>query len=408
MGSSCCSCLRTIPAGQSYQVQNNNGSVRVVEGPKRLWACGRQFLMLEQKIAAQDEYLEIIMRDGQKEFLPGPAVMVLNPMQHTNITVRRMTKLRNQDLMVVYRPMSASASTAGAGAAGSASGGTKSAERHIVMGPKMYMPEGSAEWVHEFAWTDVSDEDAKKKDKTGAMKFTILQNAPQKIYHKVERVRTKDNALLTVKVMIFFAYVDLEKMLNNTMDPFADIINATSADAIEWCVSKEFDEFLASAAALNNMSEYRQLQAVATKIGIEIQKIVFRGYEAPDSLQNMHDKSIQERTRLELMMRSEEEQQKLAEFKLQKESMRASAEHEMEMKKLEHELGMKTKQLEMQNLEKESEIQRLRAIKQVDPNADIVKYLIAKEAGRPQIIQCGNMFAGEVDAKADAPGFWKR
>lgn len=271
------------------------------------------------------------------------------------------------------------------------------AKRHIVLGPQMYMPQDAAEWTHEFAWTDVNDEDAKKKDRTGALRFTVLQNAPQKIYHKVERVRTKDNALLTVKLMIFFSYTNIEVMLNNTLDPFADIINATSADTIEFCVSKQFDEFLASADALNNLEVYRQLTAVAAKIGIDIQKLVFRGYEAPDSLQRMHDESIQERTKLELMMRAEEERQKLAEFKLQKESMRAAAEHQMEMTKLKHELDMKAKQLEMQKLERDAEIQRLQAIKKVDSSADIVKYLVAKEVGRPQVIQCGSMFTGEVE-----------
>merc|ERR1711997_981524 len=125
-------------------------------------------------------------------------------------------------------------------------------------------------------------------------RFTVLQNAPQKIYHKVERVRTKDNALLTVKLMIFFGYTNIETMLDNTTDPFADIINATSADTIEFCMSKVFDEFLASADALNNLNVYQQLQAVAIKIGIDVQKIVFRGYEAPEPLQRMHDQAIQE------------------------------------------------------------------------------------------------------------------
>merc|ERR1719221_2357990 len=207
--------------------------------------------------------------------------------------------------------------------------------------------------------------------------------------------------------MIFFRYTNIETLLNNTLDPFADIINATSADTIEFCVSKQFDEFLASADALNNLEVYRQLTAVAAKIGIDIQKLVFRGYEAPDSLQRMHDQSIQERTKLELMMRAEEERQKLAEFKLQKESLRAAAEHEMEMTKLKHEMDMKAKQLEFQKLERDAEIQRLQAIKKVDSSADIVKYLVAKEVGRPQIIQCGNMFTSDVEVQNKSSSYWK-
>merc|ERR1719277_2116064 len=66
-------------------------------------------------------------------------------------------------------------------------------------------------------------------------------------------------------------------------------------------------------------------------------------------------------------------------------------------------MDMKAKQLEFQKLERDAEIQRLQAIKKVDSSADIVKYLVAKEVGKPQIVQCGTMFSGdaEVNAKAE-------
>jgi hypothetical protein len=358
----------------------------VVEGPKRIWRCGKSFQTLQIRAAAQDEYLEIMLRDGRTELRCGPTSIVQDPMQHTDIKIRQMTKLRNQELIVVYRPEN------------SEGVGTASAQRHVVYGPKMYMPDSSSEWTHEFAWTDVRDEDAKKKDKTAAFRFTVLENAPGKMYHKVERVRTKDNALLTVKVMIFFSYSNIESMLDNTLDPFADIINATSADIIEWCVSKPFDEFLTSAENLNSLDVYRQLAAVTNKIGVDVQKVVFRGYEANDALQHLHDKSIEERTKMELMRQAEEQKQSLAEFTLQKLNERSAAEHQMQMDKLDHELKMQEKQLNMNKVERDMELERLQSIKKLDPQADIVKYLIAKEAPRPQVIQCGSLFTGgELD-----------
>merc|ERR1711862_348646 len=107
--------------------------------------------------------------------------------------------------------------------------------------------------------------------------------------------------------MIFFSYANIEAMLDNTADPFADIINATSADIIEWCVSKMFEEFLTSAEDLNTLEVYRQLVAVTNRIGIDIQKVVFRGYEASDALQHMHNKSIEEKTQMELRRQAEEQ-----------------------------------------------------------------------------------------------------
>merc|ERR1712061_591363 len=111
----------------------------------------------------------------------------------------------------------------------------------------------------------------------------------------------------------------------------------------EWCSSKAFDEFLTLAENLNSLDVYRQLVAVTTKIGIDVQKVVFRGYEASDSLQHMHDKSIEERTKMELARRAEEQKQSLAEFTLQKENERSASEHQMQMAKLDHELKMKEK-----------------------------------------------------------------
>lgn len=365
---------------------DRNGGRKVIDGPKRIRRCGNKFMPLELKTAAQDEYLEIMRTDGQKELRCGPTSLVDNPMEHNEVKVQQMTKLGNQELIVVYRPDTSKAA------------GTASAQRHIIYGPKMYMPASTSEWTHEFAWTDVKDEDAKKKDKTGALRFTVLENSPGKIYHKVERVRTKDNALVTVKVMIFFIYSNIEAMLDNTADPYADVINATSADVIEWCASKLFDEFLSSAESLNSLAVYRQLVAVTAKIGIDIQKVVFRGYEANDTLQHMHDKSIEEKTKMEFARSAEEQKQSLAEFTLRKQVERSVAEHQMEMDKLDHELKMQEKRLHMSKLERDAELERLQAIRKVDPEADIVKYLIAKETPRPQVIQCGSMFAAsDVD-----------
>jgi len=192
--------------------------------------------------------------------------------------------------------------------------------------------------------------------------------------------------------------------MGNTADPFADIMNATSADIIEWCVSKPFDEFLTSAEDLNALDVYKQLAAVTAKIGIDIQKVVFRGYEANDALQQMHDRSITERTKMELARQTEEQKQSLAAFTLQKESERSAAEHRMAMEKLDHELKMKERQLGMEKMQRDLEMQRLQAIKKVDPQADIVKYLIAKEAPRQQVIQCSSVFAGsEIDIDKPRP-----
>jgi len=239
----------------------------------------------------------------------------------------------------------------------------------------------------------------------GALRFVKLRTSPGKTYCDVENVRTKDNALLTVKLMIFFRYVNVEAMLDNTNDPFGDIINAVTADVIEWCAPKRFDDFLAATDALNTLDLYAQLRSSVAKIGMEIQKVVFRGYEAPSSLQRLHDGAIEKRTSLALAKESEEEEQRLADFKLKRETERAQSRAKLEMSRCDHDLAKKTRSFEaeqkIQRQNNEIELGRLRAIKALDENADIGQYLIASECALPPVIQCGTLMSGRSGSAGD-------
>merc|ERR1712048_358907 len=200
----------------------------------------------------------------------------------------------------------------------------------------------------------------------------------------------------TVKLMIFFHYDSLEKMLDSTNDPFGDLINAVTADTIEWCAPKKFDEFLAETEQLNILSTYPQLQSALSKIGMVTDKVVFRGYQAPASLQKMHDAAIEKRTALSLAREAEEEEQNLADYKLQKEKEGCEKQHQLELDKLSHELDKDKRSKEAEFTQKEIELRlelsKLREIKTIDPNADIGAYLTARDA-KPQVLQCGTMFS---------------
>merc|ERR1712084_177497 len=146
----------------------------------------------------------------------------------------------------------------------------------------------------------------------------------------------------------------------------------------------------------NVLNTYPQLQSALMKIGMVSDKVVFRGYQAPASLQKMHDSAIEKRTALSLAREAEEEEQDLADFKLQKEKERCEKQHQLELDRLRHELEMdkKTKEAELNQKEcdMELELKKLREIKTIDSNADIGAYLISKEA-KAQVVQCGNLFS---------------
>ncbi len=70
------------------------------------------------------------------------------------------------------------------------------------------------------------------------------------------------------------------------------------------------------------MDSYSQLNSRAKRIGYNITKVVYRGYEASRSLQATHDEAVHIRTNLRLKTESEEQEQVLQEFKLKREKER--------------------------------------------------------------------------------------
>lgn len=67
------------------------------------------------------------------------------------------------------------------------------------------MPDAN-EWVHEFSWygTDAG--------KVIQNKFTKLRTIPDQINYSTE-VRTHDDVLLTLKLIVFYEMSDIERML---------------------------------------------------------------------------------------------------------------------------------------------------------------------------------------------------
>ena len=78
----------------------------------------------------------------------------------------------------------------------------------------------------------------------------ITEEVPS-LSFQVEDVRTKDDTLLTVQLMIFFQLKDIEKMLDNTHDPIADFINAAASDVVAFCAKLTYEQFLEKTDELN-------------------------------------------------------------------------------------------------------------------------------------------------------------
>jgi len=209
----------------------------------------------------------------------------------------------------------------------------------------MHIPTAD-EVTHEFVWHG-SDPSNPAKKVPGKLRFTKLRTIPDQMYVSVPEVRTSDDALLVINLMIFFELTNVEMLLSRSHDPIADMINAATADVIAFTAVLSYEMFLEKTDMLNNLEAYPQLVNRAKGIGFSISKVVYRGYHATDKvcllphdrplsthtddstynafgiqLQLMHDDAISARTQLRLEAETEEQAQRLADLKLAKESER--------------------------------------------------------------------------------------
>ncbi|MCK6545363.1 hypothetical protein L6R52_05800 [Myxococcota bacterium] len=309
----------TVDDGQRVLVIEKSGRMAVVSGPARIWVWGRRVEPMRHFVAHPGEFLMIRYRDGRQRHARGPSELWFDPREHLSVEKEDVLEIASKEAVVVY-----SQSAPGEVA------------RRIVYGPAAFVPE-PGEWLHTFSWHGAAGDGTTRKI-PGALVFQKLWMMPDQMYHDVTDVRTADDAVLTIRLMIFFELVDVERMLATTHDPIGDFVNAASSDVVELVGKLGFEVFKTSTDALNRAETYRQLEARAAEGGYRINKVVFRGYGAPESLEEMHDKAIESRTRLQLERATEQQSQELEDFRLDRQLARAEKQREGERKSREAEL----------------------------------------------------------------------
>lgn len=335
----------TIVQGQRVAVWDRNGRRTIVEGPRRLTLWGQRVQPLQAFVAGPTQYLVVEFRDGRIAHQRGPVVCWLDDVEHLKISIADAVPLDANEALVVYRQQEGKV------------------QRRIVRGPELFVPEAQ-EWLHEFRWHGADPRDPRRKVPR-ALVFNKLRVIPDQLYFDVEGVRTADDALVTVKLMIFFELMDIGVMLDQTHDPVADFINAITADVIDFASRLTFEQFKEKTECLNTRDTYPQLGQRAGRIGYRMNKVVYRGYQATDKLQAMHDSAIEMRTRLKLDAETEAQAQELADLKLTREQERCVQRQQMQREEAEHEGRVKRiahdEQLRQRQLEHEAQMRQRQA-----------------------------------------------
>lgn len=316
----------TVRQGDRAAVWGRSGRIRIVDGPRQLFLFGETLQPLTRYSAGPEEYLIVSLKDGGTEHLRGPAAVWFDPVRHASIRSVPLLRLDANEAVVVYRPV----------------GGR--ADRRVERGPALFMP-APEEWLHHFSWHGADPGDATKK-RPRVLQFEKLRVIPDQMYFDADNVRTADDALLTVRLMVFFELADIERMLDQTHDPIGDFINSVTADVVDFAASLGFETFKEKTEALNRLESYPQLVRRAETIGYRITKVVYRGYAAGETLQDMHNRAIEARTRLRLESETERQAQDLADLKQGREATREQQRREVERQRIEHQNHLHGMELE--------------------------------------------------------------
>ncbi|VTS03017.1 type iv fimbrial assembly protein : Uncharacterized protein OS=Lottia gigantea GN=LOTGIDRAFT_238660 PE=4 SV=1: T2SE_Nter [Gemmata massiliana] len=328
----------TVEEGQRALMIRKDGRMEVIVGPRRAWIGSNRFERMRHFVAHPGDFLIVRFRDGRQEHIAGPADVWFDPRIHEQITKQEALQLAAKEAVVVY---------------------SKAAEnqpitRRLVYGPTLFVP-APGEWLHTFSWhgSDGGSQGVRKVAK--GLVFQKLWLMPDQMYHDVTDVRTADDAVLTIKLMMFFELLDIDRMLEATHDPIGDFVNAATSDVVDFLGHRTFEGFKKETGLLNELETYRQLNARATQNGYRINKVVYRGYGAPDRLQTMHDQAIEARTKLQLERATEEQAQTLEDFKLTAQMNRAARRRTEQAIEVDTEIDLTRKRQEAERQQKDAE-----------------------------------------------------
>lgn len=256
---------KTIDDGERVAVWSRSGKVTIVDGPKRVGTFLKRIEYLRKHFADHSEYLEVTRKDGRVEILPGPCALFEDPVTHQHVRKKSAMLVDASEALVVYK---------GAGGLNGdkLNGDADRVVRRVVRGPARFIP-AADEWFHHFEWSGQPKDGSKTTLQPRALQFDHLRVVPSSVYHNVNEVRTNDDTLITVKLMLFHELADIETMLDRCSDPIGDFINAASADVVSFCATLNYETFLNETHRLNELSTFGQLCTRAKHIGFEITKV---------------------------------------------------------------------------------------------------------------------------------------
>jgi hypothetical protein len=381
-----------VREGETVSIFGAKGDQTIIHGPRALRPFFSEVQFLKREACDQQSYLVIEYLDGKVEHRRGPTYVMVDPCLHRKVSVEHAIMLEACQALVVYSEDN------------NLTPDLKAVSRRLVKGPEIFIPMAN-EWLHRFSWHGTVISGKSKGSITGspndtkvahAVEFTKLRELPDQMYYTVRDLRTSDDALLTLHIMIFFELVDIEKMLDSTNDPISDMINAANADVMTFGASRTYEGLLAESNGLSENASYPLLISRMASIGYQLNKVVYRGYQASAKLQTMQESAISSRTKLRLEADTFRQEQANAGFMLNAQEQQSKQKFAQEERETEHRAKMVRLKAEQElsakrdanslvlaherdmNNERKAYLNSL-----LEMNVDLTKYLCAQVSSKP-------------------------
>jgi hypothetical protein len=290
--------------GERAIIIKQNGRSKVINGPKRVFICLDKMEKLRQYAANTNQYLVVKYLDGNVDHVRGPVQEWFNRLVHEKITQHDCLQLNESQVIVVYARDET----------------TNTVQRRLIKGPCVFMPKAN-EWLQTFSWHAEDSQNPGRMIPNSA-KFTVLTIKPDFFNYNVQQVRTLDDTLLSINIMVVYELNDVFRMLDMTQDPISDFVNAICADVVSFVGKHTFSEFLLHSQELNSFESYTNLTQRASRIGYSIKSIVYNGYQSSSILQDIQDEAIQRRTEIRLNTEINKEKEKIIDLRVVKENER--------------------------------------------------------------------------------------
>ena len=245
-----------IPEGEKARITHWNGKVALLDGPSRSPWFSRVELF-HKLIIPEKEQGYVIDEKGVYEEVMGPNVVYIHP--EGEYKPHQRVELANYESMVII---------------------DEDGAINIKKGnetPTIWVKDRQR--IHNFHWTG-SQGDTEEKT-PGALNIQRLRLQETQTYFSFP-VRTRDNIVAMLRLMLYYGYGDIQKLIDNN-DPLGAMYNKIMATMVGFVAEMPFDDFK---EGTNEKVAGHELftgdKHFFTDLGLDIKDVVVRAWEPVD------------------------------------------------------------------------------------------------------------------------------